>query len=232
MVQLQTPARTAAQPRAGQPGRDKVWDANLSSLAAFVAERGRLPNLRAGDAQERRLGIWLNNQREHHRKGALRPNRKASLDARLPGWDAGSSVSFLRYLACVESFVAQHGRLPAQSTKVPSENRLGQWLNRQSQRDRKGSLPTDLKALLDARLPGWGKGLGDRWEANLTRVAIFVDRHDRLPNQRGSDADERHLAVWLANQRRYERMGTLPPGRKALLNARLPCWEGRRRPRY
>ena len=39
--------------------QDNKWNNNLTKVKLFISTEGRIPNRRAGDVDERRLGIWL-----------------------------------------------------------------------------------------------------------------------------------------------------------------------------
>lgn len=59
----------------------------------------------------------------------------------------------------------------------------------------------------------------DRWRARLDRLTAWIDSHGRFP--RRTAGEERSLCLWLAEQRRFDRAGTLDPARRLQL-ARIP----------
>ena len=109
----------------------------------------------AKDAEEKRLGIWLSNQRVVDRKGNLSPERKALLDEKVPGWDESFDDRFEANVDATAAFCAEHGCRPSRKAESLDEKRLGVWLNRQRVTKTKGALSPERKALLDAKLPGW-----------------------------------------------------------------------------
>jgi hypothetical protein len=40
-----------------------MWGDNLASAKTFIDTKERMPNQRAGDVEERRLGIWIANNK-------------------------------------------------------------------------------------------------------------------------------------------------------------------------
>lgn len=67
------------------------WQRTADELEAWVeAHEGMLPRRATDDPTERRLGIWLVNQRMaargHHRAEAFTPERRERLDSIHPGW--------------------------------------------------------------------------------------------------------------------------------------------------
>lgn len=59
----------------------------------------------------------------------------------------------------------------------------------------------------------------DRWHARLDRLTAWIDTHGDFP--RRTDGEERSLCLWLAEQRRFDRAGTLGGNRRRLL-AEIP----------
>ena len=87
-------------------------------------------------------------------------------------------------------------------------------------------------------LPGWSwsgrlregfhtSALEARWSQKLAALAAFVQQHGRYPVQKCADADARHLAAWVNDQRQVragrKQRATLSAGRAARLEA-LPGW--------
>ena len=47
----------------GRPVEDDKWRDNLASAKTFIDTKERMPNQRSGDAEERRLGKWIANNK-------------------------------------------------------------------------------------------------------------------------------------------------------------------------
>lgn len=64
------------------------WHDRADALAVFRGRTGRWPSGAAADADERKLGSWLYNQRSRAKAGArwFTPERRAYLDRVAPGW--------------------------------------------------------------------------------------------------------------------------------------------------
>jgi hypothetical protein len=126
-----------------------AWHENLDATVAFVAEHGRFPRrLGARSAEtreENRLHSWLVRERKVQSVGyrqAGREQRRALLDARLPGWAEGNApltpkVRFDRWTAKADELIAftrVHGRLPSRArTQGDDERRLAEWVMNQRQ---------------------------------------------------------------------------------------------------
>ncbi|MCG7308308.1 helicase associated domain-containing protein [Brachybacterium sp. ACRRE] len=120
----------------------------LDELTAYIAEHGKTP-----PASVPRIGAWLHNQRSSARRGTLSMDRRRLLDKHVPGWLPEGNDRDRKWMGHLEDlarYVAEHGRTPPLATPV-----IGDWLNRQRQAARKGTLQKDRRRLLDERVPGW-----------------------------------------------------------------------------
>ncbi|MFK4729760.1 helicase associated domain-containing protein [Agromyces mediolanus] len=144
--------------------RLNAWEHTAARVVAFRSEHGRLPA--RGDeasALELELGVWLNNQRSAHRRGALAAERTQWLDGRLAGWRDPRLASWLRRAQEVAEYLAECGRLPYERSTAARSRRLGTWLQTQRRAHREGVLDAVRIAWLDANTPGWaGAGTGPR----------------------------------------------------------------------
>ena len=136
---------------------DANWEAGFSHLERFATREGhtRVPASCVEDGY--RLGQWVKTQRVTYRAGRLSGERAARLEA-LPGWnwdpfdtDWENGFSHLEWFATREG----HTRVPASC--VEGGYRLGQWARVQRRVYRKGQLPGERAARLEA-LPGWNWG--------------------------------------------------------------------------
>ncbi len=137
------------------------WQAKADEYAAFVAVRGRVPERRSEDPAERKLHVWMLNQRaarSGRSTSTWSPQRQAYLDRVLPGWDRDRDDTWRHHADSLAAFVAEHGRLPRQRSADTHERRLWFWLRRQ-----RDALTTrsntawgaERQQHLDRRLPGW-----------------------------------------------------------------------------
>lgn len=67
-------------------GRDARWSENLQHLVTFVAEHDRAPGQTSEEPVERKLAVWLINQRVQHGRGQLVTARVRALDSACPAW--------------------------------------------------------------------------------------------------------------------------------------------------
>jgi hypothetical protein len=106
-----------------------------------------------------KLGTWLRQRRADLARGRLSAEKADTLAA-LPGWTAAPrEFKFQRGLDRLRAYVGEtgHSRVPA--TYVARDGfRLGDWVVNQRQAYRRGELPPERAAALEA-LPAWAWSL-------------------------------------------------------------------------
>ena len=109
----------------------------------------------------------------------------------------------------------KHGRLPSRG--ISSEKQLADWV--QTQRKRWDGLTETRKSILEANPQFSPSPHDDAWDDRLNEYASFLAQGGGRPRIRASDQKERTLAVWVRNQERHVRLGTLPKHRLDDFNA-------------
>lgn len=134
-----------------------TWSHRLEELVTFRANEGRWPSQTAADAAERKLGVWLSNQRQLARKGNLATGKWVDLDLRAPGWDPGPrDEAWLRTAEALGEFRHRHDRWPSKAADDVKERKLGSWLHNRRQDARTGAGWTPERAAhLDRVASGW-----------------------------------------------------------------------------
>jgi hypothetical protein len=194
---------------------EEAWQEKYDQLRAFYGEHGhfRVP---AGQKQYRSLRIWV----DHQRKGqqSLPPERHRQLDQ--IGFPWGNDLvkqqedAWQQMYAKLAAFQARFGhvRVPSKWKEDPA---LGAWVTRQ--RRRKDALPPAQRAQLDALGFAWPEHISrskqQRWLKSYRELKAFKEKygHCRVPDQYEANPA---LGKWVSWQRKQEREGKLPPGRK------------------
>jgi predicted helicase len=205
------------------------WNFQFGLLEAFVEREGHanVPKQYKTD-EGYLLGSWVLEQRRN--KKIMSPERKAHLEA-LPGWSWGKSnqESWGSGFSYIKEFSDREGH-----SKVPHGHettdgfKLGKWVS--VQRTKKGSMPPQSKAQLEA-LPGWSWiRFPDMWNEGFRYLNEFADRegHSRVPVNYIT-AQGYRLRNWVQTQRATKDSISLE--RKALLEA-LPGWAWSVQPSY
>lgn len=205
--------------------REANWERTATELARFLADWNELPAASGPRPGERRLASWLGAQRAAAAQGALSPQRRSVLDARVPGWEDAGADRWNERLTEAAAFVAEHGRLPSRAGDADEpEHRIATWIAAQRRAERDGRLPGHRRERLDAQVPGWSSTGEAAWRARAAQLAAFAATHGRLPAVREPDPDARGLAVWLGRQRALASAGRLDDTRERWLRLHVPGW--------
>ncbi|MFN0079427.1 MAG: helicase associated domain-containing protein [Prosthecobacter sp.] len=230
------------------PDQKKIalWETRYAELCAYQAEHGHT-NVTKG--QNRVLGHWRDVQREFRRKGMLKPDRIARLDAigfewKSPGREDCSreewnqhlwGENFVRLSAFKDRF--GHAQVPQ---RWPEDTTLATWVADQRKAGAKGRLPADRRQRLDALGFDWkpatrpmradrGKPRPSvtkqaRWEQRYAELSAFKQQHGhtRVPNKRPAVAQ---LCNWCYSQRAFRRQGVLSADRITRLDALGFDWD-------
>lgn len=154
-------SRTAT---AGQPV-DQItrWIQHAHLVDRFIARNGRLPRRNSrqpqteSGAEERRLAVWLEEQRRPVRRDRLCIYQRRRIDA-FPGMDSRDRDE--RWWATYDayaSFLAIRHRAPAARNADRAETALALWATRQRRAHHAGTLAVDRTHALE-RLPIWTWG--------------------------------------------------------------------------
>jgi superfamily II DNA or RNA helicase len=195
------------------------WEQNFAALNSFLSRNNSWPNKRdAGVVGE--LGQWVGVQRRAWKHGKLSSDQIDRLQ-KLPGWSWDPFADrWEQNFAALNSFSAEHRRLPTNHSIGGSEGRLAAWVHTQRQGKHKLS---DGRIQRLENIPGWSwDPFADRWEQNFAALQAFSTRYSRLPTSR-ADGEEGRLAMWISNQRKELKAGRLSPERDQRLKS-IPGW--------
>lgn len=139
------------------PAQPPNWSETAAAMQQHVRGAARLPRQNADTADERRLGIWLANQRVAHHSGELAAGRAALLNEHFPGWagDGPRESAWERHARGVSEYLATTARWPNRRSADLDERRLGTWLKNRRDDHRIGRLSAERVAFLDELAPGW-----------------------------------------------------------------------------
>lgn len=210
-----------------------VWDPyteeaerGLGELRAYVAAVGhaRVPaKYRTPDGFA--LGAWVGSRRQDAKKGRLRAEQVAALDALGFVWDPWAE-DFARGLAALEAFVAEHGhaRVP-RAHQTDDGFELGAWVIKRRHERPKGRLTDERIAALDALGFVWDPRADD-FARGLAALRKFVSEHGhaRVPAKHRT-ADGFALGVWVDGRRQNRKQGRLTQEQFAALDALGFVWD-------
>lgn len=211
---------------------DQEWDQKFAELIKFANKHGHMRVPSGVKNGHNSLYIWIQRQRELHRKGQLPEDRLNQLNA-LPRrtknktqwlwahkedeWETG--------LAALQSFCRRTGHCHVPFNHVENGFPLSKWIyaKRNLYRSKKTSKSLSKSRIRELEsLPGWSwSPLDDVWQNYFNELR----EHLRVTKQSHSFSDKR-LRAWAATQRSRYKLGELPPHRTTSLETlRYWTWE-------
>jgi hypothetical protein len=165
--------------------------------------------------------VWVNTQRERHRRRRTPDGAQSTRLEALPGWTwHPHEAAWEEGLAHLRKFVAREGHAWVPHSHREDGYRLGGWVDNQRQSHRIDALDPERSARLEA-LPGWSWGLRESaWEEGFAHLKAFVEREARSRVPRSyNDDDGFRLGHWVETQRQAKRGGRLSDERAQRLEA-------------
>ena len=225
--------RLPAEQVAALDGVGFVWDPyaeeadrGLSELRAYVAALGnaRVPaQYRTPDGFA--LGAWVGSRRLDAKKGRLRAELVAALDALGFVWDPRTE-DFERGLTALQAFVAEHGHARVRRAHRTEDGfDLVAWVTRRRHERPKGRLTEERIAALDALGFVWDPEAAD-FERGLTALQAFVAEHGHARVTKPHRAEDGFaLGVWVDGRRQERRRGRLRVEQEAALDGVGVVWD-------
>ena len=232
---------------AAMPGWDTVDNAKVAGMAAalteeervelfarFYAAHQRVPKT-AETFEGKKIGWMMNKFRGQ--RATMAPERRAALDAAMPGWDAvneaqvagiAAALTEEEKVALFTRFYAAHQHVPKQADAFEGK-KIGSMLDRF--RSQRATMAPARRAALDVAMPGWdavNEAQVAAMAAALTeeeKVALFTRfyaAHQRVP-KRAETFEGKKIGVMLTTFRTQR--ATMAPARRAALDATMPGWD-------
>ena len=202
---------------------DEIFARNVALFARFYAAHARVPKT-TELFENQKIGLILNRFRNQRTKMA--PERRATLDAAMPGWDAvdearvaaiAAALTEEEKVALFARFYAAHQRVPKRAETFEGK-KIGGMLG--GFRNQRTTMASGRRAALDAAMPGWD-AVDDPFSKNVALFARFYAAHQRVP--KFAEAFEDKKIGMMLNTFRSQR-ATMAPERKAALDVAMPGW--------
>ena len=192
-----------------EEAQKKAWNAKYEEARRWREAEGAGCWVAGRMQCNRPLANWIHTQQAQERKGALRQDRKNLLDE--IGVFESTGMEFkvwMTHFQALETYVEEHGRLPEYREKGASGIRLRPWFVQNLGYLKDGILPKRKAEIFASLLPYAPEEdeLTQRWNAMYEQLAIFKQKHGRLP--RNGEVDDR-LYRWVSNNRSRLEKGTL-----------------------
>ncbi|PEA25840.1 hypothetical protein CN984_12090 [Bacillus cereus] len=179
------------------------WHFSYEKLKEYYEKYG---HTRFGeDGYDSDLSIWASRQRTYYKKGMLGDDKVAKLDSLDFVWDALED-NWTEYYELLIEYKEAYGNFSASANKEFKGKNLGNWVNKQRFRHKKGKLSDDRVQKLD-EIGFWSvKGYRHKWEDRYQELKEFYDINgNHSVNRREYGA----LYVWISRQRDAYKQGKL-----------------------
>ena len=180
----------------------------------------------------KKLGVWIRNQRKSYVKGDLSLERVNALEAIGMTWKVNETKWNLMYEE-LKNYYDKYHTLTISKTYEPmfvTNEELKTWLNVQRKNYRRETILTSsqrqkLKALGIER-----DNAKEYWVSMYNLAFNYYQKNQHLTITHPQTAEEKSLYIWLRNQRYSYRQGKLSMERIELLNALNFIWSPRKNP--
>jgi hypothetical protein len=229
------------RPRARREAEERRWEQRYDELVAFKETHG---HLRVSPKNETSPGLlrWRDRQRSEFRKGTLRADRTARLDALGLEWEMTKRPAheyeyieerWERMFDQLVAHRAKHGHCEV-PVQWPENQSLSSWVQHQRRYHQDGQMPAARARRLEQLGFTWKSKkphLVRQWEERFAELVAFQRRHGHLRVTHRNEISD-GLTEWRDNQRAHLRKGKLSAERKARLDALGFEWVPRGRTAY
>jgi hypothetical protein len=115
------------------------WRENLASAKTFIVTEKRMPNTRAGDVEEKRLGSWIDNNKRKEK--GTKSERELLMKSEIPlafedNSHPAQDVKWRDNLASAKTFIVTEKRMPNTRAGDVEEKRLGVWIHNNKNKEK------------------------------------------------------------------------------------------------
>ncbi len=204
----------------------KFWAQRFADLVIYTVQHGHAhpPAEFVTDAGVK-LGSWVAQQRYKHEHGQLSADQVSRLES-LAGWRWSMHKRWDEALEILHAFAQKHGHCSPTVRFVTADGfALGDWVGRQRESYRDGSMSADRIRRLEA-MPRWSwVGQRSRWESAFRRMLAYVGEFGDAYVPKGYVCEDGfRLGSWVSTQRGEYRSGQLDEQLAEALQ-QLPGWK-------
>jgi len=187
------------------------WDTMFALFEQYKERTGHCRVRQSHTEDGKKLGTWLNSQRQARRKGILDPAKEKQLEEMGMIW----SVSMDQWddmLSLLLQYKEREGDCMVPQAHREGGKALGTWLDLQRKLYKRNTLDPVKRDQLDEIGMVWDK-LTHKWEEMFSLLLAYREREGDSSVPRLHKEGGKGLGVWLNRQRKLYKNGSLDPTR-------------------
>jgi len=215
-----------------------AWDKNYTLAKKYYEEHGDLLIHRDYEVEGVKLGSWISKQRTQYNDSKLTDEQIKKLEAIGMVWSLRSrhrcqsklpykrsALAWERNFAAARKYYKRNGNLLVPSEYKEGNISLGRWISIQRTYYSKGKLSSAKIEKLEAVGMIWD--LREMvWESNYVLAKEYFSIHGNLRISRNYVVNDIKLGIWIENQKRAHKEGSLTNDRIKRLEAIGIVWWG------
>ena len=202
------------------------WIKMLMRLQAYQQEHNGSCNVPKRYHPDPQLGNWVQTQRHYYKKGLLAKERCHYLEAIGFEWTVREVTEWTKMFKRLQAYQQEHNGSCDVPNKYPSDQQLGNWVNCQRKRYRKGLLAKERCDQLEATGFEW-KGneqakmqtYENKWNKMFRKLQAYQQEHNGSCNLPFKYSQNPKLGKWVSVQRQRYKKGLLTKERCDQLEA-------------
>lgn len=128
---------------------EELWQQNYANLLEFMETFGHFPKYYDEYPDDEKLGVWCHCQRRNYRNGILSQKHRVLIEKAGISWQPIEERWYNHYKKYVKFKAKNPDRLPLVKSRDAKEKSIGEWIDDQRRRHRKGELEKERVALLE-----------------------------------------------------------------------------------
>jgi Fe2+ transport system protein FeoA len=199
------------------------WENMFASLKQYKDREGHCDVPQSHREDGRKLGVWLNLQRQGKKKGTLDTEKEERLEDIDVVWEA-LAQRWENMYTLLKQYKKREGHCNVLTHHQEDGENLGAWLSAQRDLGRKGKLDPELEKRLNDLGIVWDK-LTQMWENmyRLLKQYKIREGHCDVPSSHREDGQK--LGYWIYVQRTNKREGKLDSHREKKLEDLGIVWD-------
>jgi superfamily II DNA or RNA helicase len=232
---------------------DELWMENHQKMCEFIDENGKVPNKRSKDLSEKKLGIWIGNQKRNYDENGCNFSKHRMKNPEI--WNIWTETlanpKYAKHLVIdwvqdwknthhkMCEFIDSNKKSPSYGSKDPSEKKLGSWIS--NQKGNYNSVGPEFSKNIMKNFPEtwqiWTETIADpkynkhlvvdfvkAWKNNHKNVCEFIETNCRSPSPHSKHPAEKILGNWISTQKtNYNPRGS--EYSKQIMNTNPEIWQ-------